>query len=178
MANQKKKLQLESISQLLANTAHFALIKYGNTSHQALESLRRELKKGDAKLRVIKRSLFEKAINKLSQQEKGLKEIAKKTFPLKEDSAILTLGEDYLKGLNIFANAFKGEKSLAFKFGFLDKKVYPAEELDKIAKLPGRDQLIATFIGSLKSSPAKMVFALKYNVSKLTHVLKERSKQS
>ncbi len=178
MANQKKKLQVDSLSQFIINAAHFALIKYDNTSHQKLENLRKELKKGDAKLRVIKRSLFEKSLNKLSQQRRELKDFVKTAFPLKENSALLTLGEDYLKGLNIFAKIAKDEKSLSFKFGFLDKKLYPAEELEKIAQLPGREQLLAKLIGSLNSSQAKLVYSMKYNVTKLTHVLKERGKQN
>ncbi len=176
MANQNKKLQVDSLSKILAATVHFALVKYDNTSHQALEKLRKELKKGDAKLRIIKLSLFEKAVNKLSQQQKDLKGLAKKLFPLKENAALLTLGEDYLQGLNIFARTAKSEKGLGFKFGFLDKKIYPAEELERIAQLPGRDQLMAMLVSSLRAGPTKLVMALKFNVTKLTYVLKERSK--
>lgn len=177
MASQKKKLQVDELSQLLSGTSHFALIKFGNTSHKALEALRKKLKKGDARLRVIKRSLFEKAVNKLAAKEKDLKQLAKKYFPLKEDSAILTLGEDYLQGLNIFAQTAKNETSLLFKFGFLDKKLYPAEEVERMAQLPGRDQLMAQLIGSLKAGQSKLVMALRYNVTKLTYVLKEKGKQ-
>lgn len=178
MANQKKKLQVDSLSQLLSNTAHFALVKFDNTPHQSLEALRKELKAGDAKLRIIKRSLFEKSVNKLSSQKKELKDLIKKVFPLKENSALLTLGEDYLKGLNIFAKVAKKEGTLSFKFGFLDKKVYLSDEVAKLAELPGRDQLMAQLIGSLKSSPSKLVFALKYNVTSLVHILKKRAKQT
>lgn len=178
MASQNKKLQVDSLSQLITNASHFALIKYDNTSHQKLENLRQELKKDDAKLRVIKRSLFEKSLKKLAQQRRELKDFVKTVFPLKENSALLTLGEDYLQGLNIFAKMAKNEKSLSFKFGFLDKKIYPADVLDKIAQLPGREQLLAKLIGSMKGSQAKLVYTLKYNVTKLTYVLKERGKQN
>lgn len=178
MANQKKRLQVDSLSQLITNASHFALIKYDNTSHQKLENLRKELKKGRAKLRVIKGSLFEKSLNKLSKQKKELKDFVKTVFPLKENSALLTLGEDYLQGLSIFAKMAKNEKSLSFKFGFLDKKLYPAGELDKIAQLPGRNQLMAMLIGSLKNSQSKLVYSMKYNVNSLVHILKERAKQS
>ncbi len=178
MANQKKKLQVDSLSKSITNSSHFALVNYGNTPHQKLENLRQELKASDAKLRVIKRSLFEKSVNKLAQQKRELKDFVKKVFPLRENSALLTLGEDYLKGLNVFAKAAKKEGSLAFKFGFLDKKLYPKEELDKIAQLPGRKQLLAKFIGFLRGSQSKLVYSMKFNVTKLTAILKERGKQN
>ncbi len=177
MASQTKKLQVDVLSKLLTTSKHFALIQFGNTSHKALENLRKELKKGDAKLRVIKLSLFEKAIKKLVKQQADFKELTKKVFPLKENAALLTLGEDYLQGLNIFAKTTKDEKNLTFKFGLLEKKLYPAEELTKIALLPGKDQLMAMLLASLKSPQAKLVWSLKYNVTKLTYVLKGKEKQ-
>ncbi len=178
MVNQKKLQQVEKLTQLIEKHPNFALIKYGNTSHQALEKLRKELGASDAKLNVVKISLFEKAVNKLSLTHKQLKELVKKVFPLRETSALLTLGEDYFKGLGAFAKFAKNEQALGFKFGLLDKKIYLAEEIEKIAQIPGKDELIARIIGSLKSSQYKLVSAMKFNVTKLTLVLKERAKQN
>ena len=69
-------------------------------------------------------------------------------------------------------------ETLSFKFGILDNALYMGPELEKIAKLPGKDQLIAMVIGGLKSPSSKLVYNMKFSITKLTLVLKERAKQT
>ncbi len=178
MANAAKKNQVEQLSSLLKNSSHFALVKFSNTPHSALEQLRKELKKNEANFKVVKKSLFQKAINKLALVDKNLKQLQTKVFPLKENSALLTLGQDYAKGLSAFAKFAKNEQSLSFKFGFLDKKVYLADEVQKISLLPGKDQLMGQLVASLKSPQTKFVHALQFNSGKLVYLLKGESKQN
>ncbi len=104
--------------------------------------------------------------------------MVQKVFPLKESTAVLTLGEDYAKGLKAFHTFAKKDTTLSFKVGILDKTVYMNAELEKIAILPGKEELIAKLIGGLKSPSSKLVYALKFNITKLTLVLKERAKQT
>lgn len=174
MANPKKKALVSQLIDLIKNSPHFALVKFENTSHTALENLRRVLKNKSSAFRIVKKSLFEKSINKLAEKEKALKELQKKVFPLKENTALLTLGDDYMAGLKAFSDFAKNEKTLSFKFGFFDKHLYPSEEAQKISQLPTREQLIAQIVGSLKSSQAKLVYAMKFNVNKFVYILKQK----
>ncbi len=174
MVSVKKKTQVDELSELIKNSPHFALVKFENTPHTTLEQLRKELKKNEATFKVVKKSLFQKTINKLALLDKNIKELQKKVFPLKENSALLTLGNDYTKGLNTFAKFIKNEKSLSFKFGFLDKKLYLADEIQKISMLPGKDQLMAQLVSFMKSPQTKLIYAMKFNINKFVYVLKGR----
>ena len=178
MANLNKSEQVESLIPLLQSKSHFALLSFEGTTHKALEALRKELKQANAQVNVTKNTLFEKAVLKLSTDKKELSDLAKKVFPLKKNSAVLTLDNDYAAGLNTFFKFAKKDKTIGFKFGLLDSQVYMAPELEKIAQLPGKDQLIAKVIGGMKSPSYKLVYGLKFNISKLTLVLKERAKQT
>lgn len=178
MANLAKKTQVEELTTILSNAPHFALVKYEKTTHKSLEELRRNLRDSSAKIRVVKNTLIQKALESRSTTKTEMKELISKVFPLKESTAILTLGEDYAKGLKVFHTFAKKDSTLSFKAGILDNTIYLDAELQKIATLPGKDELIAKVIGGLKSPSSKLVYALKFNITKLTLVLKERAKQS
>lgn len=176
MVSTQKKSAVESFAEKLQKNSNFALIKFDKTTHKSLETLRRALKKDQSSFLVIKNTLFEKAINKLSLQNKNMKELKKKFFPLKETSALLSLGEDWNKGLNAFYQFIQKEKTLSFKFGILDNQGYDEIRLMQIAQLPGKDVLMAKIIGSMKSPTSKLVYALKYNAQKFVYILQQKSK--
>src|SRR3990167_8826500 len=98
MVNQLKKNQVNSILQLLEKNPNFLLVKVGKTTHQSLESLRRDLRKTDSQIKVIKNTLFEKSINKIALKDKLFKEFKKQFFPLKETTALVTLNDRWNEG--------------------------------------------------------------------------------
>lgn len=176
MVAQKKINQVKSISEILNQKPNFLLIKFEKTTHQALESLRKELKKANTNLKVIKNTLFEKAVNFNAQKNKLLNNLKKNFFPLKETSALVTFDKDWSEGLRSLFNFIKKDKTINFKFGILDNSIYQSNQLEQIAQLPGRNELMAKIIGSLKSPTQRIVYALKYNTNKLVYILKEKSK--
>lgn len=178
MANQTKKTQVDALVELLNSAPNFALIKYEKTKHKSLEELRLGLKEQNSKIRVVKNTLLQKALQTQAKSKKELVELVTKIFPLKESTAVLTLGDDYAKGLKAFHTFAKKDATVSFKIGILDNSMYLGEDLQKIAVLPSKAELIAKLIGGLKSPSSKLVYAMKFNISKLTLVLKERAKQA
>ena len=178
MASQNKQDQVDNLVELIKQTPNFALIKFDKTTHTSLEKLRHELKKTDSQFRVIKNTLFEKAIGRIAKEEKGLKELEKSTFPLKESTAVLSLKGDFVAGLGSFFKFSQTEKSLSFKAGYIEHQTYQEDKLTQLAKLPPKEQLLAKLIGSFQSPARRMVYSMKYNVSKLAYVLSQRGKQA
>ncbi|MCX7955612.1 MAG: 50S ribosomal protein L10 [Patescibacteria group bacterium] len=175
MVAQKKILQVKTLSEIINQKENFLLIKFEKTTHQALETLRKELKKTNTNLKVIKNTLFEKAVNINSKKNLLLKNL-EKNFPLKDTSALVTFDKDWSEGLKTLFNFFKKEKTLSFKFGIIDKNIYQSSDLEKIAQLPGKNELLGKIISSLKAPANRIVYALKYNTNKLVYILKEKSK--
>lgn len=152
------------------------LVTFDKTTHQSLEILRKALKKERSSFGVIKNTLFEKAVNRLALKNKEIKEFKKRFFPLKGTTAILTLGDNWDKGLHAFYEFLKKDKTLNFKFGILDIQNYDAATILQIAQLPGRDALMAKIIGSMMSPTTKLVYAMKNNMQKLVYILHQKSK--
>src|SRR3989338_4354959 len=163
MANQLKKNQIDSIFQLIDKNPNFLLVKVGKTTHQSLESLRKELKKTDSQVKVIKNTLFEKSINKIALKKTVFKDLKKQFFPIKETSALVTLGDRWNEGLKVIYLFAKKDSSLSFKLSLLDNSIYDAEKTAQIAQLPSKDELLGKIIGSMKSPISKFVYTLKFN---------------
>lgn len=171
-----KKTVVDSLVEELTQNPNFLLVTFEKTSHQTLEALRKELKKTNSSLKVIKNTLLEKAFNKLSQSSKEFRDLKKRFAPLREVSALLTLSSDWSPGLKTFYGFVEKDKSLAFKFGSLDKINYDREAMLSIAKLPGKDELVGSLLGSMKSPTFHLVSAMKYNMQKFVYVLSQKAK--
>lgn len=178
MASIKKQEQATEVLNLLKEHNNFALIKFDKTPHIALEKLRRELKKSDAYIQVVKNAIFQKAVQGLKKDNKNIEEFEKKAFPLKESTALLSLKGDFVSGLSALHKFAQTEKSLSFKAGFIDNDAYDAAKLTVLAKLPPKTELLAKILGSLKSPSTRLVYSMKFNVSKLAYILNQRGKQS
>jgi large subunit ribosomal protein L10 len=178
MANTQKKTIVENLSGLLSQHAHYALIEFDSSSHKALEDLRKELKSVHSTFRVLKNSLFEKAVNQLSQKENKYKEIRDSHFPLVNKTALLTFDGEWIEGLKKYHESTKTNELFAFKFGFFDEELYDATGLNKLATLPGKNQIMAQMIGAMKNPMARTTRALTSPMQTLVFVLIQKSQQS
>lgn len=176
MVNTQKEDFVKRFIEKLQKNSNFALVRFEKTTHQSLEALRKALRKEKSSFEVLKNTLFEKAFNKLAQQNKKLKELKKKFFPLKESSALLSLDTDWNKGLKTFYEFVQKDKTINFRFGILDSQSYDETSLTQIAQLPAKDILTGKIIGSMKSPTSHFVFALKYNIQKFVYILNQKSK--
>lgn len=177
MPNTKKRELVDKLIDSLKNTQNFALVTFEKTNHQALESLRKRLKKENAQFKVIKNTLLEKAINKLANSNKLFFEFKKKFLPFRDLTALIILSTDWSPPLKTFYEFSQKEKSLSFKVGFIDKITYDEPGLSKLAKLPAKNELISSMLGNMKAPTTHFIYSLKYNVQKFVFILSQRSKK-
>lgn len=171
MVSQKKLNEVERIVGVLEKSKNFSLIKFEKTTHQSLESLRRELRKNKASIKVVKNTILEKAINKLAQNDKIVLEFKKKFFPQKNTSALLNLSEDWNSPLAAFYKFTQTDKTIGFKCGVLDGILYSESELTRVAQLPSKNELVSKIIGSFKSPSYRLVRSLKFSMQKFVYIL-------
>ncbi len=174
MVNQKKKSQVDNLTNDLKSTVNVLIFKIDKTTHQNLESLRKEMRKVNAKVRVVKNSFLEKAVNKMSVEDKKYAELSKKFFPLTGTSALVLLDKTWDKSLKVFNDFLKKESTISYKLSLLDNSVYGGDETANIARLPSKEELLGKIIGSMKSPTSKFVYALKYNTNKFVYILKSK----
>lgn len=173
MVAQQKRVQVVELIATVQKNPNFVLISFNQTPHQTLEKLRGDLKKKQSFLKVIKNTLFEKAINNLSATDKLILQFKEKFLPLRKPSALLILSSDWSGGLHTFYEFMQKDKTVDFKSGLLDRQLYSAMEIAAIAALPSKDQLMVGLISSLKSPTLHLVNSLRYNLQKFIYLLKQ-----
>lgn len=179
MKNQKKLAQLSVVTDFLKKSDNFALFKFEKTKHIALEGLRNELRKSGANIKMVKNTIFTKSINKLAatKEHADLRPFQKMARGIKENSAVISLGKDWSLGMNAFAKVAKTDKSISFKFGFLDKTPYDGVTMQKLASLPSKTELMGKIIGSMKSPLSRFVAGIKFPTQKMVMVLNAKVKK-
>lgn len=179
MKNQRKLSQLAVVTDFLKKSDNFALFKFDKTKHIALEGLRKELRKSGATIKMVKNTIFTKSINKLaaSKEHGELRPFQKMAKDIKENTAVISLGQDWSQGMNAFAKVAKTDKSIAFKFGFLDKTPYDGATMIKLSNLPSKAELMAKIIGSMKSPITQFVNNIKFPTQKFVMVLNAKVKK-
>lgn len=178
MANTQKNDIVGSIIQSIEGNSNFALIKFEKTTHKTLEGLRRELKKNNTTIEVIKNTLFEKVVNKLSATKKPFGEIRKKMFPLREKSALILMKGDWAEGLKAYYEKVKADNAFSFKFGYIDEQVYDSADLKKLAQLPSKLELYAKILGGMKNPIVRTTRSLKFNMQKFVYILSQKAQQA
>lgn len=176
---QQKKIDIvSSLRETMTSGGTFVLVQFEKTTHQTLEGIRKSLKKQGSKLQVIKNTLFEKTINKLAIDKPEYRALRTSVFPLKEKSAVIVFGADWVESLKSYYKQVKENESFKFKFGVIDKTVYDASGLERLAQLPSKAELVAKLLGSMQNPASRTTRALKFNAQKLVYVLHAKASQS
>ncbi len=174
MPNAKKVAIVDQISNTLRENQNVTLISFENTSHIALETLRKSLRATNASVSVVKTSLLEKAIEMIDE----LSEFQKKAFPIRNSTAVVNMKGDWSASLKAIFDFAKKDPSISFKIAFLDKVLYEKSMLERLAQLPSKTELLGKVIGSLKSPVNRVDHAIKFPMTYFVNVLKARSAQS
>lgn len=131
----------------------FYLTDFTGLSVQQMTKLRRTLRASGAEYVVVKNRLAIRAL-----AETDLPDIS---GSLEGPTGMVFGYEDAVgaaKALSDFAKDH--DQRPAFKLGILDRKVLGPEQIDRIAKLPSREQLYAELAGAMQAPVAMLAAAL------------------
>jgi large subunit ribosomal protein L10 len=139
---------------VLVNTA-------GMTSNHAVE-LRRDLREAKAKLTVLKNSVAHHAFEKM-----GLKDLQKHLTGM---NGLVTGADPVILAKKLTAFREKTEKA-AVRAAQVEGKALTAADVAAMSKLPGREQLLSTLLGTMQAPAQQFVNVLHESVRQLQGVL-------
>lgn len=147
----------------LTNAKSAALVQYQGLNAADVAALRSKVKETGGQMEVVKNSLIFRALLKL-----GI------TLPeeLNGPTAIAYCDTDEIASLKEIDSVNKAKEKTFFKYGIYDKKLLSSEELKSFLTLPSKSALIAQLLGGLKNPLQRMVYAMRYNQTKLAIALK------
>jgi len=140
------------------------LVDYQGLNVEVLSRLRKELKKVDAEFQVVKNRL----LNLASQET----DTALLKDHLRGPSAIALTYDDVVGVAKILVNFDKDFEFFKIKTAQISGKVINAAAVERLARLPGRDVLLAQALSAMQAVPASLVRVLSGIIAKLLNVLK------
>jgi large subunit ribosomal protein L10 len=165
----KKVQEVEEISELLKDSQFTILTNYRGLTVAAMQEFRKNLREHGGSFRVVKNTLTGRAADSV-----GMSDI--REF-LEGPTAIVTSGDDPVGPAKATRELARTSRILEIKAGVLEGNLIPAEEVERLATLPSRDELLAKVVGGLNAPLAGMVGVLSGPIRSLAYVLQARASQ-
>lgn len=131
---------------------------------KSITQLRRSLRASGAEYLVVK--------NRLARLAFGDTELPNIFEDMSGPTGVVLGYDDVVapaKALTEFAKAH--DKKPAFKVGILENKVLQPEQIDRIAKLPSREQLLSELAGALSAPTAMLAMALEAKLQEMAGLI-------
>jgi large subunit ribosomal protein L10 len=152
MPTQRKAETIGGLSELLKQSTMVILTEYRGMTVAEITDLRNKLRPSGSEYHVTKNTLMLRAANSLNYN--GLDEV------LSGPTAVTFVGKDLVPAIKAVQDYAKGSKVFVIKGGILGGKIIKTEQLDDIAKLPSREEMISKMLGSIKSPTSRLVNTL------------------
>ena len=162
---EKKEQIVSEISELIDNSKSLIVVNYQGINVETDTELRKIMRENNVNYKVLKNSMVELAM-------KGRE--AEDFVQYLEGPNAFAFGEDETTAAGLIKKFIKDKKKLEIRAGFVDGTVYNAEQVNALADMPSKEELIAKLLGSLKSPVSNLVYVLHAlsPSTKFTHLVK------
>lgn len=165
--------KIEAVNMLkekLSQSRIVVLADYRGITAAEMNELRQKFKERGCEFRVVKNTLTRIALEGLGWEwgPRFLEGPTAMILGYEEESATAKIISEYNKATG---------GSLRIKGGILSRKVLTPGEIELLATLPSRDELLAKALGGMKAPLSALVFSLSSLLSGLVNVLKGRLAQ-
>lgn len=172
MKKEDKALVIEKIAETIKEYSGFYLVETAGLDAEKTSELRRACFKAGVKLMVVKNALLHKALESLDADYSelyGSLHGATSLMCTNVGNAPAKLLKDFVK---------KGDTLPALKAAYVEETVYVgADQLDALASIKSKNELIADVIALLQSPAKNVVSALTSGGTKLHGILETLSKK-
>ncbi len=141
MPNAQNQEMLANIKTDIENASAVWVVDYRGLTVKEIQALRRSIREADAQMKVYKNTLVHLAL----EQE----EMPSIDDMLAGPNAFVFSGSDVAASAKAVKNFAKENENLEIKGGIMDGAVVSATEVEAIASLPSREELIASIAGAI-----------------------------
>lgn len=167
---EEKQLLLDEVQQQMQQHPSFVIMKYSGIKAETITEFRREIAGLGGDIEMVKKTILIKAA-----QAAGLSlELA----ALPGHISIVYAGNDALQTTKaVFKFSETSDKAVQILGGNFEGKYYGAEDVEKLSKLPSRDEMRAQFLGTLEAPMSQTLAVMDALLCSILHCLENKSKQ-
>lgn len=167
--NEKSEI-ISEIKELLESSSAVYLTDYHGINVEDISSLRNQFRDEGVKYKVYKNTLVKRALTELGKYDKIADHLAGMT-----GFAFTT--SNPLAPAKIIKKYFGDKEKLALKACYVEGEYFDGSQLNVLATLPTKNELIAGIIGSLNSPVSGIVGAINAVMRDLVSVVEQISKR-
>ncbi len=169
MPTEKKGETISELEERITGATLMILTDYRGLTVTDLQGLRGQLRGVGADFRIAKNTLTRIAAN-----NKGISSL---DATLEGPTALVFTGEDIVGPSKIVNDFARTSRILKVKGALLQGKAVGAGDVEALATMPSKIELIATIVGALDAPMSNLVFALDFAVYEFTSLLDARVAQ-
>lgn len=161
---EKKQAVVNELSKKLGNAKAIYLADFTGLNVKKVTELRRRLRKVGVEYIVVKNTLAERALEGLDLPDIG-------QF-FKGPTAVVLGNRDAVEAAKVlFDFAKENDNKPALKAGVVERKAVSSQDIDRLAKLPPREQLLAQLAGALEAPMQQLLFCLQAKMQETVGLL-------
>jgi large subunit ribosomal protein L10 len=167
---EKKQAVVDDLSARLGSAKAIYLADFTGLNVKKVTQLRARLRKAGVEYIVVKNTLAERALADLD-----LPDIAK--F-FKGPTAVVIGRKDPVEAAKVLSDfARENDSKPAIKAGIVEKQSVGAKDIERLAKLPPREQLLAELAGAMQAPMAQLLFCLQSKMQEMVGLLEALKEQ-
>ena len=148
-AQKQKQIIIDEIKGKLENAQAAVVVDYQGITVAQADAMRKKLREANVDYTVYKNTLVKRAIE--GTVYAGLADV------LDGPSALAISTEDATAPARVLNEVIKDFKKMEFKAGVVEGTFFDKDGIQAVADIPGRDVLVAKFLGSIQSPVGKAV---------------------
>lgn len=167
--NEKSKI-ISEVRVLIDGATALYLTNFSGISVSEITNLRNELRKEGVTYKVIKNTLFERALKESEKYEKLADYLTGMT-------GYIFTSSNPVAPAKVIKKYFETSKKFELKACYIEGQFYDGSRLSELATLPSKEEIVAGILGSLNSPASGIVGAINAVFRDLVNVVDQISKR-
>lgn len=170
MKREEKGEIIEQIKELVKNSSAIFLVNYSGVNVADINKLRSDFRKDGVNYKVFKNTLFKKALEQVGGYEKFNEQLVGMF-------GVGFAGENFVAPAKIIKKYYDDKQKFSFKGCYIESAFYGADQLDTIASMPTKEEIMAGIVGSIAAPASGIVGAINAVIRDLVSVIDEVGKK-
>lgn len=170
MDKNQKIESVEQIKALIENSTSIYLVDYSGVNVEDINQLRRGFLNEDVTYKVFKNTLLKRAFKDIG----GYDEFEPLLVGM---TGVAFAGENFAAPAKIIKNYFKDKNKFSFKGSYIESQFYGSEQLDVLASMPTKEEVMASVVGSIAAPASGIVGAINAVIRDVVGVVDAISKR-
>ena len=169
--NKNEKAEIISeVKEMIENASAVYLTDFGNINVADISNIRNEFRKEGVTYKVIKNTLFQRAMNDAGKYDKLTDHLVGMT-------GFAFASKNPVAPAKIIKTYFDKNKKLSLKAAYIEGQYYDRKQLNVLATLPSKSEIVASILGSINAPASGIVGVLNAVIRDLVSVIDEISKK-